>query len=159
DVGANVGFISILAAHLTGPAGRVVAFEPLESNARRIEHNAGLNGFGHISVRKQALGRIDGEAEFRVSQRCTWGKLARVGGVAQEVATCTVPVPRLGTVLSGGADGRPPDVVKIDVEGAEVEVLQGAHDTLRRLRPVLLVELHGTNRAVAELLSEAAYET
>jgi FkbM family methyltransferase len=158
DVGANVGFFSVLAARLTGPAGRVIAFEPLASNARQIEHNAGLNGFGHISVRQQALGILDGEALFRVSERCSWGKLAHVGGVAREVGTITVSVQRLDTVLLDGGGARPPDVVKIDVEGAEVEVLQGAGETLRRCRPLLLVELHGTNRAVADLLSEAAYE-
>jgi hypothetical protein len=67
DIGANVGFTAVLAARLVTAEGRVVCFEPLPDNARHIELNAALNGFAHIAVRRVALGKEDGEAEFVVS--------------------------------------------------------------------------------------------
>ena len=103
DVGANVGFFTVLAAKLVGPTGHVLAVEPLASNALQIEHNAGLNAFTHVLIRQAALGFQDGEAAFRVSAESTWGKLADKGSVNQETAVIQVSVRRLDTLCAGGA--------------------------------------------------------
>jgi FkbM family methyltransferase len=157
DVGANVGFHTVIAARLVGPAGRVVAFEPLPTNAQQIEHNVRLNGFGHVAVRAEALGRSDGEEIFLVSSEATWGKLASTGrDVAKKVGEVRVSVRCLDS-LAAQEGLPPPAVMKIDVEGAEVEVLIGATAVLRRNRPVLMIELHGTNAAVAGVLKDLDY--
>ncbi len=157
DVGANVGFFSIIAARLTAPGGRVVAFEPLAENARAIVHNAQLNDFTHLEVRQVALGGADGEASFSLSAEPTWGKLTSVGKKPDQYTGDTVvPVRRLdGLIEQAGLPA--PDVMKIDVEGAELEMLAGAERTLRERRPVLLIELHGTNREVAGVLESLGY--
>ncbi len=157
DVGANVGFFSVIAARLVGAGGRVVAFEPLPVNARAIRHNAQLNGFTHIDAREQALGGSDGEASFMLSAEPTWGKLTSVGKAPdQHTGETVVAVRRLdGLIEQEGLP--PPDVMKIDVEGAELEMLAGAERTLRARRPVILMELHGTNREVAEKLAALNY--
>jgi FkbM family methyltransferase len=157
DVGANVGFVTILAAQLVGPNGRVVAFEPLAANARQIGHNAELNRFTHVLVRQEALGNQDGQAPFRVSAESGWGKLAHLGSVRQETAIIEVPIRKLDDITAGGGLPRP-DLLKIDVEGAEVDVLGGSVETLRTARPFLLVELHGTNGKIAALLSGLEYQ-
>ncbi len=156
DVGANVGFITVLAARLVGSAGRVVAFEPLAVNAEQIAHNVRLNDFAHVSVRREALGNQEGEVEFRVSAESTWGKLASTGPVSQETAIIRVPIRKCDTLVARGEMPRP-DLLKIDVEGAEIDVLSGAVETLRNLRPLLFIELHGTNAAIACLLSDLGY--
>lgn len=157
DVGANVGFFSVIAARLVGPGGRVVAFEPLPANARAIRHNAELNGFTQIDAREQALGGSDGEASFMLSAEPTWGKLSSAGKAPdRHTGTTVVAVRRLdGLIEQEGLP--PPDVMKIDVEGAELEMLAGAERTLRACRPVILMELHGTNREVAEKLAALNY--
>ena len=159
DVGANVGFFTIIAARLLGPAGRIFCFEPLPENYRQIRHNAMLNSFTNIEIIGTALGSFDGEASFWTSAEPTWGKLVSTGKVPDKMTgEIKVPVRRLDGIV---AESRlpPPDAIKIDVEGAEVDVLLGATETLRRYRPRLLIELHGTNAAVAQLLSELEYKT
>ncbi|MBE3602072.1 FkbM family methyltransferase [bacterium] len=157
DVGANVGFFSVIAARLVGPGGRVVAFEPLPSNARALAHNARLNGFRNVAVRQEALAATNGEAAFLLSAEPTWGKLSDAGKPPdQHDGETTVAVRRLDGVIE--RDRLPvPDVMKIDVEGAEVDLLAGAERTLRERRPVILMELHGTNREIAGKLAALNY--
>jgi FkbM family methyltransferase len=148
DVGANVGFTAVLAARQVLPGGRVVCFEPLQANADLIHHNARLNGFSDIDVRVEALGRNDGEAEFTLSHSPTWGRLSEAGATPDASGSIRVPVRSLDS-LRANEGIAPPDLIKMDVEGAEAEVLAGAVNLLTDARPVLVVELHHTGRAVA----------
>lgn len=157
DIGANVGYLSMIAARLTGPTGKVICFEPLPANAKRLEHNAALNEFGQVLVRNEAMGRTVGSATFLVSDTPTWGKLASVGALSSEVGRIEVPVQTVDAAVFDQNLPRP-DLIKIDVEGAEVDVLAGAARTLREIRPLLLIELHGTNGPVAQSLEEADYQ-
>src|SRR5664279_2987511 len=75
DVGANVGFITIIAARLVGEKGKVCAFEPVPMLADQGMHNASLNQFRQVSIHKVALSDQDGEAIFHVSKNLTMGKL------------------------------------------------------------------------------------
>jgi FkbM family methyltransferase len=158
DVGANVGFLTAIAARLTGPGGRVIAFEPLPANAAQIRANAAMNGFAHVDVRTEALGNIDGEMPFLVSAESSWGKIRleheTVAGQVREI-----PV-RVRTLdgLRRENEVPAPDLIKMDIEGGEAALLEGAGETLRRDRPVLLIELHGTNAAVADHLRRGGYE-
>ena len=157
DVGANVGFHTVIAARLVGPSGCVVSFEPLASNARQVEYNARLNGLTHVIVRCEALGATNGEARFLVSAERTLGKLASSDStVSGKIGEIMVPVWRLDDLLAQGGMPRP-DLIKIDVEGAECDVLAGAAKTLRTSRPILMIELHGTNAAVAAALNALEY--
>ncbi len=156
DVGANVGFISIIAARLVGPQGRVVAFEPLPSNVRQIRHNASLNNFSHIDVREEALGREEGAARFQVTDFPTTGRMENGVANREKRGELMVMVRRLDAVIDE-AGMRPPDLIKMDVEGAEVDVLAGASRTLELARPLMLIELHGTNEPVARALEEQDY--
>lgn len=157
DVGANVGFLTVIAARLVGPGGRVIAFEPLPENFEHIRHNASLNQMAQIIVRSEAVSDTDGTAQFQVSAEPTWGNLVDAGKqVRLQQGTIEVKVSCLDSLLAS-EELPSPDLIKIDVEGAEAKVLLGAADTLRRLRPLLLIELHGTNQAIAKLLDEYAY--
>lgn len=157
DVGANVGFLSLIASRLVGPNGCVVCFEPLPSNASQIEHNARLNGFMRISVRSEALGAMDGTANFLVSADPTLGKLAMLGSsVPKQAGEITVTVRQLGSLIEE-ANLPLPHLIKIDVEGAETDVLAGAANCLRKARPLLMIELHGTNAAVSAALKSMDY--
>jgi FkbM family methyltransferase len=158
DVGANVGFFSVIGARLAGPAGKVVCFEPVPDNFQQIRHNAILNGFSNIEVVETALGSVDAELPFWTSAEPTWGKLANTARVPDQLTgEIKVAVKRLDGILAD-TDLRAPRVIKVDVEGAELEVLEGALETLRAYRPRLLIELHGTNAEVAKFLSELDYK-
>ena len=157
DVGANVGFLTILAGRFVGPTGHVIGFEPVPASARQIEHNARLNAFTHVIVCEKALSDTDGTAPFLVSGDPTWSKLAgHDTTVDEQVGEISVTRCRLDTIVRD-TDLPLPHLIKIDVEGYEIEVLAGASETLRRSRPLLLIELHGTNALVAEALTNLGY--
>ena len=156
DVGANVGFFTLIAARLS-PQGRVVAFEPLPENSQRIRHNIALNNLQNIIVRSEALSDTDGQTQFQVSSEPTWGKLVSVSkDTGGQVGTINVKVSRLDSLVEAG-EIPIPQLIKMDVEGAETGVLRGAESTLRKARPLLLIELHGTNQTIARLLENLAY--
>jgi FkbM family methyltransferase len=157
DIGANVGFISVIAARLVGEKGSVCAFEPVPMLADQAIHNADLNQFRQMSIHRIALSDEDGEAVFQVSKNLTMGKLANREFHEPDTANeLIVRTSKLDTLVA--TDGLPdPDLVKIDVEGAEVAVLDGAAEVLQRARPALLIELHSSNRAVAERLEKLSY--
>lgn len=156
DVGANVGFTAVLAAKCVAPTGRVVCFEPLPENAVQIQHNAGLNGFSFLDVHELALAREDGESAFFVSQASTWGRLARSGPAPQQSGVIRVPVRSLDSMFNRGEIPKP-DLIKMDVEGGEVDVLHGARRMLAATRPVLVVELHHTYDGVVDALAGLEY--
>ncbi len=158
DIGANVGFHSTVACRLIDPSrGHVVSFEPLSENANQVEINARLNNFNCVRVLPVALGNHDGEARFLLSAISSRGALETTGQVpAGHSGIATVQIRRLDSLMTD-ANLPPPDVMKIDVEGAEAEVLAGAHETLMRYRPILMIELHGTNAAVASALEAIGY--
>jgi FkbM family methyltransferase len=159
DVGANFGWLSLIAARLVGPRGTVVSFEPLDENVRIVEHNIRANKFENVTVLPIALGNTDGPARFLRSSQPSWGMLAAMGKEPGEfVGDTTVAVKRLDTAVREYSLPAP-QVVKIDVEGGEIDVLPGAADTIATSRPLMFIELHETNAAVADMLARYDYET
>lgn len=156
DVGANLGFFSLVAGRLVGPAGRVVAFEPVPSSAAAVRANAVLNGFHHVDVVEAAVGAAAERGSLLVVEEASWSHLAERGRHPSTRATIGVDVVALDELIESGRLPAP-DVVKIDVEGSEGDVLRGMARTLARHRPELVIELHGTNAEVAELLEAAGY--
>ncbi|HTR90061.1 MAG TPA: FkbM family methyltransferase [Solirubrobacteraceae bacterium] len=158
DIGANVGFITMLAARLVGPSGRVVAFEPVPQNVAAIRENLAMNSIGWAEVREGAVGGGSGEASLIVSDVSAFSRLAAVSVPTGARETIAVAVSSIDDLVSSGAVP-PPDVVKIDVEGAELEVIEGMRHTIAEHRPVLLCEVHDCNVAYVELMRSLGYET
>jgi FkbM family methyltransferase len=153
DVGANVGFLTLIAARLVGPEGHVYAFEPIPANVRAIERNAALNELGNVTVVELALSDRAGDAVLRIPHANQGARLASLGESSgeEELTVRTAALDEL--------DGlRPPDLLKLDVEGAELLVLQGAKRCLETHRPALICELHDTRAAIEELLPQLGYE-
>lgn len=158
DVGANVGFLSILAARLVGSAGQVHCFEPLPANVEQIRHNAELNQFYNVVTHQVALAQTDSTASFRVSERPTFGALSDSPmTVARQIGTIDVSVRRLDSLFEA-AQLRGPNLIKVDVEGSEIDFLAGSESVIGRFRPVLAIELHGTNQGVNSWLRRLSYD-
>lgn len=157
DVGANVGFLSILAAHLVGEEGEVHCFEPLPQNAGQIQYNARLNQFEKVFVHSVALAQTDSTASFRVSERPTFGALSSSPiNVDRETGTIEIPVRMLDSIAAE-RKMLGPNLIKVDVEGSEIDFLTGAVQTIRRHQPLLVIELHGTNQGVASWFQKLEY--
>lgn len=159
DIGANIGFYTILLGRLVRDQGQVFAFEPLDAAAIQAEENVLLNGMNHVEVVKAAVGTECGETEFILGEGSLVGRLASVvPNHADSVGSIKVPVVTLDHfVLQQG--NPPPHFLKVDVEGGEVAVLQGMREVLQQYQPVLLCEMHGRNKEVAEVLNEIGYQT
>ena len=142
DVGANEGIYSIFAARRVGPSGTVWAFEPSARELGRLRRNASSNelDFNIFSV---GLSDSECDAEFFVAENRyaglnTLGKIPYTGvNVARTERVHLLP---LDDVVSQNPLSRI-DIIKIDIEGGELNMLRGAVETLRRYRPLLLFEL------------------
>lgn len=160
DIGANVGFHSVLLGRLVGEQGYVYAFEPFPEASQAAQENARLNNMRNIEVIQAAVSAENGEAEFLLGEGSTMGHLATESTYTNERRQTCIKVPVVAIdhfVLQQGH--QPPHFLKIDVEGGEVAVLQGMKKVLQQHRPVLLVEMHGRNKEVAETLNEVNYLT
>ncbi len=171
DVGAHIGYHSLAFANHF-PAAYVVAFEPNPVNVARIHEQLALNPAmaARMAVRASALAETTGTMDMQAStniedQTSSGGHLATVRPVLEAAdyaragfTSMAVAVERLDDVVFGQAWAGI-GLVKIDVEGAEQLVLQGAMETLRRDRPVLLVEVHSVAcmHHVSEILHILGY--
>lgn len=166
DIGANIGWYSLLAARVVGPEGRVVAFEPSLENASLAARNAAVNRFANVTVVCAALTDEDGWMTF-LDKGTLQGRLDKDDSASQAEfrarrdqrirGRIPVPVARLDTWLAQTGE-QPPDVVKLDVEGAELGVLRGMRATIEASSPTLVIELHRTNEVVADYLDAVGYE-
>jgi FkbM family methyltransferase len=157
DVGANVGYFTLVAARLVGPSGRVIAFEPVPWCAEAVAANIALNGLDQAEVRAEAVGDASGRARLRVVGEASQSLLASLeqrADVARE--EIDVEVVALDDLVGAGTIP-PPDVLKIDTEGAEILALEGMRETIAGHRPRIICEIHDTNAAFAELMDEFGY--
>ncbi len=142
DVGANIGLISLLTAlHRSGASARMHCFEPEPRNCAHLRRNLELNGLGdRVQAHALALGAEKGEALLHVR--------GAEGEGRHSIATARGSSGSIRVPLTTGdefalSSGEPPDVVKIDVEGAEGQVLSGMRNLLQLGKPrELLLEIH-----------------
>jgi FkbM family methyltransferase len=130
DCGANVGHYTLLFSKLVGPTGKVFAFEPLPANAAFIRKHTELNRCQNVVIDEIALSDNDGHAWLASAHAKS--RLDQDGGI-------NVKCGRLDSLALP-----PPDWMKIDIEGAEIEMLAGAESILRTWHPALAVSLHIT---------------
>ncbi|HVR07561.1 MAG TPA: FkbM family methyltransferase [Thermoanaerobaculia bacterium] len=161
DIGANVGLFAAAAAFLAGPAGRVLAVEADDWLADLLRRSAGTlpPGQAPIEVLSAAVGGTVGVADFLVASRGRAAShLASVAGSTQAGGVRSARKVMMVTLdwLLGWFP--PPDVLKLDVEGAELDCLRGAARLLARRRTTLLCEVGAGNAAaVGDLLAAAGY--
>ena len=137
DVGANIGFFTLLAAAKVGPRGRVIAFEPVSSTCAALKANVELNRAANVTVHELALANRIGTATINEGPRRNRGlsSLRKINGAS---AQRVVPVAAFDSL---DVAQQKIHLVKIDVEGAEQLVLEGMTATLRKHRPHIIVEL------------------
>jgi len=155
DVGAASGFYTVIAARAVGERGRVIAFEPRPDNVERVRHNVALNGFRHVEILELALADSTGSASFSLGAEVTRGGLSQHHAEPDQHGTIAVKTSTIDRLVSEGLP--PPDVIKMDIEGAEVEALEGAASTLATSAPNLLIEVHGRAPELDAVLRRIGY--
>jgi len=151
DIGAHLGYYTMLASQAVGPSGRVFAFEPRPVNVLCLRRHLRLNRCDNVEILQVCVGDRSGGARFDTRCGTGRGRLSADGNLLVE----TVTLDEL--VVSGRLP--PPSFVKIDVEGAEKLVLAGAAEVIRRHRPAFAVSTHSEDlrRQCADILSDHGY--
>lgn len=149
DIGANKGFFTIIGAHLVGTSGRILAFEPVPENVSCIRHNAALNRFDQIEVMATAISDVIGMAELQLAEHAGGAALSTAAAPPDMTGLMTVPVITIDSLVARRATPVP-NVVKIDVEGAEINVMRGMRQTLQQSRPAVIYEIDDDDRAIFE---------
>ncbi len=152
DIGANVGLYSVAGSRAVGPSGAVVAFEPMEPNLDFLRRHKELNGLNNVKIVAAAVFDRDGRVRMARGDSPSEFHVSPEGAI--DVETIRLDV------WSRESDHGVPDVVKIDVEGAEDAVLEGGEEVLSRHRPLIYLALHGDEprRQCAERLSSWGYQ-
>lgn len=158
DLGANIGFFSLIAARLVGEKGRVVSFEADPELAGRLRENIARNRFPWVSVEQKAVWSACGPVTFARADPAQSPDRG-LGFVTQTAATNTIQVEAV-TLDSYAQSSPAPDFIKCDVEGAEVEVMRGARNLLQRKRPIILCEVHSeeNRRLLCSEFSRCGYD-
>jgi FkbM family methyltransferase len=138
DVGANIGYVSLALAKRVGPAGKVVAFEPLPQNVEKLRKSIDVNGLKNIQLFDLAAAEKDGEAIIRLAENPSTASLVWHKNDTS-ASQFVVRKAAIDDLVSARALSYP-KFVKIDVEGAEASVLQGMRRTLSKSMPVVFVE-------------------
>lgn len=144
DIGANVGFFSIIASRLVGADGAVYAFEPLPINVACLRRNVRANNLSNITVIPKAVAATSGPVEIHLTAHPGGATLVSAGYPTDAYATTRVESAFIDELLDYNQIA-PPDVVKIDVEGAEVDVLRGMARALEKYHPVVIYEIDDTD--------------
>jgi FkbM family methyltransferase len=156
DIGANVGFYSLLASRLVGASGQVHSFEPFPRNVAFLKRHVDLNRQANVTVNSVALSDgPDRVMSFATSANPSSGHLAGDTNAADSISVSVTSLDSLWNQSAFSA----PSVIKIDVEGAELSVLQGGRQMLAACRPIILLAGHGTaiQEQCCRFLRESGY--
>ncbi|MGH8223107.1 MAG: FkbM family methyltransferase [Woeseiaceae bacterium] len=146
DAGANIGEVTLVAAKAVGPEGMVFAFEPVGRIADHLANHVRMNGLSQVSTIRCALAdKVDRKPIFKAAERFYDGSIhdglgTLFSSAQRSVATEEVLLTTLD-VFVREANVQRLDLIKLDVEGAELAALQGAAETLERFRPYLIIEV------------------
>lgn len=157
DIGAHIGFATLLGARLVGPSGSVVSFEADPSIVPILKDNVARNGFENVTIVPRAVWSSSGQVTFVQSDRSLpdrgTGKVSR-----GEPASTSLSIESISLSDATKIHG-PPDFIKCDTEGAEVEIFVGQDRLLRSINPVVFCEYHsGANRRDLErMFSDFGY--
>jgi FkbM family methyltransferase len=142
DLGANIGLFSMLAARFVEETGRVFSFEPDPEIAGRLRRNVARNNFINISVVQAGIWSASGNLNFIAADSSSpdrgIGKFVVEGDRSETLGTPT-PCVSLDDFIQTAP---PPDAIKCDIEGAEVEAFRGAEKLLKTSRPWIICEMH-----------------
>lgn len=135
DVGAHVGYFTVLMGDIVGSEGKVIAFEPRGLNLGYLQKHVSVNNCENIEIISKALGDHSGHAMLETRTGSGTGYVSDTGDEEIEITS-------IDELVDSGALP-PPTFLKIDVEGGEMAVLRGARKVIDRQRPRMILATHG----------------
>lgn len=158
DIGAHVGYLTLLASRCVGPSGQVVAIEASSRNARLLRENVARNNAGNVTVMECAISDEVGTVTFASFD--TYSSVGHIqsGDEPDDATLESVPSATIDHLVTQNAVHEP-KLIKIDVEGAEFQVIQGAVQVLESCSPTVIVEVRRgtTMESVTSLMNSMRY--
>jgi FkbM family methyltransferase len=151
DIGAHVGFYTLLFSKLIGPEGKVFAFEPFPPNIDFLRKHISMNRIANVETLEVAVSDAEGTTLFTQGPGSSMGYISETGDFEVEQVAIDGLIRR--KKLS------PPNYIKIDIEGAEYKALIGAKETLRKFHPVIFLATHGreVHKSCCDFLTDLGY--
>ena len=143
DIGGNIGYYPLMELSLLSGTGRVIVIEPSPSNVALLRRNLALNGLSDVELIGAAISDVAGRRNFFLSEQSNLGTFHPTGSGSETLTGATVEVETLTVPLLAERFG-PPDLLRMDVEGHEVEVLNGMLPDVRKgaYSPMVIFEPH-----------------
>lgn len=142
DCGGNIGYYATLESNLVGKEGRVIAVEPSPVNFRYLKKNLELQNQGNYEVHNIACGKEDGEITFVIHKISNMCRFANEGEQeSEDKKLVKIPVRKLDTFLADKKLDRL-DFLRMDIEGSELKLFEGAKEIIKKFKPMIQIELH-----------------
>lgn len=135
DIGAHVGYFSLIMAQEAGPDGHVYSFEPRALNFRFLKKHIRINEFSNISTFPYCVGESSGQVRFNDRTGTGTGHVSEDGDLSVDMIS-------IDGERDQGLNLPPPNVIKIDVEGGERDVLKGTIRTIKQSEPTIILAVH-----------------
>jgi len=144
DIGANIGYYAIMESLAVGPTGRITAIEPMLPNINMLKRNIALNNANNIEVIHGAVSKSTGTAKMFLSARSNLHTFHREGSALTYLDPTPVDVPTMTLHDAGKRSKSRPELIRMDVEGHEVEILRQLVDLARKkiMTPLVIFETH-----------------
>jgi FkbM family methyltransferase len=134
DIGAHIGYFTAIASKINGSSGKIFAFEPRPMNARFFKIHMKINNFKNVTLYEMAVGESDEDVKFDTHHGSATGRISKDGNIRVKQVS-------VGRMVKEGILP-PPDFIKIDVEGGEIEVLKGLSEVISSSRPKMIIATH-----------------
>jgi len=146
DIGANIGYYAIMESLAVGSTGKVTAIEPILANINMLKRNVALNNADNIEVIHGAVSKSTGTAKMFPSTHSNLHTFHRDGSAFKYLDATPIDVPTMTLHDAGKRSGSRPDLIRMDVEGHEVEILRQLVDLASKeiMTPLVIFETHLT---------------
>jgi FkbM family methyltransferase len=152
DVGSNIGYYALLERKIVGSEGRVIAIEPSPLTYSCLKKNVCQNGFNDIETFRFALTSSDREVHFLMDANSNWSRVVDGDNCFSEGTILTVPGRSLDS-FAGEYHFDALDLLRMDVEGHELQIFNGGWRTIERFKPALLIEMHKPHMSLSGTIS------
>ena len=144
DIGANIGYYAIMESKAIGESGKITAIEPMLANIEMLRRNISLNGVGNINVVHGAVSKSTGTGQMYMSSHSNLHTFHKDGSAADYLETTPVDVPTFSLRDAASKSGSRAELIRMDVEGHEVEILGQLIDLVREdvMTPQVIFETH-----------------
>jgi len=142
EVGANIGYYATLESKIVGDEGKIIAIEPSPRNFHYLKINLELQKRSNYQVHNFACGNQEGEMNFLVSDKSNRCMVIKDGDeIPSDLKVIKIPIKKLDEFLKEKEIGKI-DFLRMDVEGYEMNIIEGAKKLLTKFKPIMLVEVH-----------------